>query len=166
MNTKSIQGFRFNFKTKIKIADSDTLYDESFVGTYHRDSQGKILKKGFFELYHGYKPEGEDRFIRGFLEMAEDDQAIYEFIQNAVDCDSTNFSIFYNDDYFLAINNGKPFEQDEILSILNIGQSSGKRSSDKIGRFGIGFKLVHRLVGKNEGLNELFNQYKGPILFS
>jgi len=166
MNTKSIQGFRFNFKTKIKIADSDTLYDESFVGTYHRDSQGKILKKGFFELYHGYKPEGEDRFIRGFLEMAEDDQAIYEFIQNAVDCDSTNFSIFYNDDYFLAINNGKPFEQDEILSILNIGQSSGKRSSDKIGRFGIGFKLVHRLVGKNEGLNELFNQYKGPVLFS
>ena len=53
---------------------------------------------------------------------------------------------------------------------MNIGQSFGKQDPDKIGRYGIGFKLVHRLVGKSSGLDELLNVdkkgYRGPIMFS
>ena len=109
------------------------------------------------------------------MKIAEDGQAIYEFIQNAVDCDSRHFWIFYNDDYFLAVNNGEPFERNDIASILNIGQSEKRnlvesKRCDKIGRFGIGFKLVHRLVGENDGSSELTKvidgSIKGPVLFS
>ncbi len=39
-------------------------------------------------------------------------------------------------------------------------------STYKIGKFGIGFKLAHRLVGESNGLTELINDYQGPILFS
>ena len=63
------------------------------------------------------------------------------------------FTSFYNDKYFLVINNGSPFDIEGIQSILNIAQTT-KDDPDKIGRFGIGFKLTHRLVGENEGTDE------------
>ena len=99
--------------------------------------------------------------------MAEDGQAIYEFVQNAADSDSSHFYMFFDENYFMAINNGDIFTKEGIKSILNIGQSYGKTDNpNKIGRFGIGFKLVHRLVGKNSGLKELIEDYKGPQMFS
>jgi hypothetical protein len=160
---KSAKSFRFWYKTKIKhIKENAADYNENFVGTYHSES-GEIMK-GFFEMYHGHKPDIAS-YLPSILKIAEDGQAIYEFLQNAVDCNSTHFYIFYNEKYFLAINNGEPFDNKGLESVLNIAQTT-KKSCDKIGRFGIGFKLVHRLVGKNEGVSELVNQYKGPILFS
>lgn len=103
-------------------------------------------------MYHGHTPDIKG-YLPSILKIAEDGQAIYEFIQNAVDCGSTHFYIFYNDKYFLAINNGSPFDIEGIQSILNIAQTT-KDDPDKIGRFGIGFKLTHRLVGENEGTDE------------
>lgn len=135
-----------------------TNYDPNFIGSTHGN------KMGFFKIMHGIK-DNIKNFLRGELQNAEDDQAIYEFIQNAADCDSSEVFIFYNEKYFLAINNGNPFENSDIESILNIKQSS-KEGQDKIGRYGIGFKLVHRLVGKEDGLKELIEDYKGPIIFS
>jgi hypothetical protein len=163
MKIKSAKSFRFWYKTKEKQIEKDNLnYNENFIGTYHTENGKKI--KGFFEMYHGDKPDIAG-YLPSILKIAEDGQAIYEFLQNAVDCESTHFYIFYNEKYFLAINNGVPFETDGLKSILNIAQST-KKDADKIGRFGIGFKLAHRLVGKNEGAEELTQQYKGPILFS
>ena len=163
MKIKSAKSFRFWYKTKIKEIDRyNRSHNENFVGTYHTENGKKI--KGFFEMYHGDKPDIAS-YLPSILKIAEDGQAIYEFLQNAVDCNSTHFYIFYNEKYFLAINNGEPFDIEGLQSILNIAQTT-KKSCDKIGRFGIGFKLVHRLVGKNEGVSELVNQYKGPILFS
>lgn len=163
MKIKSAKSFRFWYKTKEKQIEKNNLnYNENFVGTYHEENGKKI--KGFFEMYHGDKPDIAG-YLPSILKIAEDGQAIYEFLQNAVDCGSTHFYIFYNEKYFLAINNGTPFEVDGLKSILNIAQST-KKDADKIGRFGIGFKLAHRLVGKNEGAEELTQQYKGPILFS
>ena len=115
-------------------------------------------------MYHGHK-EDIAGYLPSILKIAEDGQAIYEFLQNAVDCDSSECHIFYDDDYFLAINNGKAFSIDEVVSLLNIAQSP-KKDADKIGRFGVGFKLVHRLVGQGDGASELVNDYKGPVLFS
>lgn len=163
MKIKSARYFRFWYKTKVKEIEENSLsHNENFVGTYHTENGKKI--KGFFEMYHGDKPDIA-AYLPSILKIAEDGQAIYEFLQNAVDCNSTHFYIFYNEKYFLAINNGEPFDIEGLQSVLNIAQTT-KKSCDKIGRFGIGFKLVHRLVGKNEGVSELVAQYKGPILFS
>ena len=164
MKIKSAKSFRFWYKTKVKkIERKDSNYNENFVGTYHNGNDKKTIK-GFFEMYHGHKPDIAG-YLPSILKIAEDGQAIYEFLQNAVDCGSTHFYIFYNEKYFLAINNGSPFDIEGLESILNIAQTT-KKDPDKIGRFGIGFKLAHRLVGKNEGTDELVRQYKGPILFS
>lgn len=164
MKIKSAKSFRIWYKNKIKeIEINDPIYNENFVGTYHKEN-GKKTIKGFFEMYHGDKHDIAS-YLPSILKIAEDGQAIYEFLQNAVDCGSTHFYIFYNDKYFLAINNGSPFDVEGLQSILNIAQTT-KKDPDKIGRFGIGFKLAHRLVGKNEGTDELVRQYKGPVLFS
>ena len=158
MEIRSNKVLRFSIKTK-EGADQNENTDSDFIGDLHKD--GKIIKKGFFSVYHGIKPNITS-YLHGILKIAEDGQAIYEFIQNAVDCNSRHFWIFYNDEYFLAINNGEPFERNDIASILNIGQSEKQNlieneKCDKIGRFGIGFKLVHRLVGENDGSSELTN---------
>lgn len=164
MKIKSAKSFRYWYKTKVKeIERNDPYYNENFLGTYHK-VKGRKTVKGFFEMYHGDKPDIAS-YLPSILKIAEDGQAIYEFLQNAVDCRSTHFYIFYNENYFLAINNGRPFDIEGLQSILNIAQTT-KTDPDSIGRFGIGFKLAHRLVGKNEGTDELVQQYKGPILFS
>lgn len=171
MKVKSTQALRYFIKTQ-KGGDFDRRTDSDFLGSYYGSPAKGI--KGFFKIYHGIK-EDISIYLQSILKIAEDGQAVYEFIQNAVDCNSSQFWIFYNDNYFLAINNGESFKPNEIASILNIAQSDKRNLDDeercdKIGRFGIGFKLVHRLVGENDGSNELTKinngELKGPVLFS
>lgn len=164
MKIKNTAGFRSWFKNLVEARKhASDFYDENFMGVQHG------TQSGFFNMYHGDK-EDIYGFLRKEVEMAEDGQAIYEFVQNAADSSSTDFYMFFNDKYFLAINNGEVFKKEGLKSILNIGQSHGKTDPDKIGRYGIGFKLVHRLVGKSQGLDELLNTdnqgYRGPVLFS
>ncbi|HPD63840.1 MAG TPA: hypothetical protein PL113_00010 [Bacteroidia bacterium] len=159
---KNIREFRTWFKNLQKSRQNEYC-NEHFMGAFHEDITG------FLGMYHGDK-EDIYGFLRKEVEMAEDGQAIYEFVQNAADSNSSHFYLFYNEQYLLAINNGIPFSKEGVKSILNIGQSYGKTEPDKIGRFGIGFKLVHRLVGKTQGLDELLNTdgngFRGPIIFS
>lgn len=162
MKTKSARSFRKMIWENPKGGNKEKSIDFNFVGSFAEIDDE--VKQGFFKMYHG-KKEDIKGYLPSILKIAEDGQAIYEFMQNAVDCGSTQFYIFYNEDYFLTINNGNPFDLEGLDSILNIAQTT-KKDPDKIGRFGIGFKLAHRLVGKNEGTDELVNQYKGPILFS
>ena len=136
--------------------------DINFIGCSLKN--GNQMIKGFFELFHGFKDDIE-KYLPSLLDIAEDNQAIYEFLQNAVDCGSTHFWAFYNDQYFLAVNNGEKFSIEGVSSILNIAQST-KYTASSIGRLGIGFKLVHRLVGKGNGTHELVHNNKGPIMFS
>ncbi|MGL5229081.1 MAG: sacsin N-terminal ATP-binding-like domain-containing protein, partial [Bacteroidales bacterium] len=159
MQIKCAQKFRQWYK-QLKPANNNDYYNENFIGSTH----GETL--GFFSLFHGDKDDIYS-FLRKETEMAEDAQAIYEFVQNAADSNSTHFYMFYDDNYFMAINNGEMFTKEGVKSILNIGQSHGKVDNpDKIGRFGIGFKLVHRLVGKTSGLKELIDEYRGPQMYS
>ena len=44
-------------------------------------------------MYHGEKEQVYD-FLRKEVEMAEDGQVIYEFVQNTVDSNSTKFYTF------------------------------------------------------------------------
>jgi hypothetical protein len=164
MKIKSAKSFRTWYKNLIparKKHPDD--WNEDFMGTLHKE------ESGFLQMYHGDK-EDVYGFLRKEVEMAEDGQAIYEFVQNAADSDSSKFYMFYDENYLVVINNGSMFSKEGVKSILNIGQSFGKQDNDKIGRYGIGFKLVHRLVGKSSGLDELLNVdkqgHRGPILFS
>lgn len=136
--------------------------NSDFMGYAHGEDDS--FKYGFFNLFHGEKPSIE-KYLPSLLDIAEDNQAIYEFLQNAVDCGATHFWAFYNDKYFLAVNNGSKFSLDGLSSILNIAQST-KNDASCIGRLGIGFKLAHRLVGKGNGTHELIHENKGPIMFS
>lgn len=146
--------------------------DLDFIAGYLKDADGKPIrnkdnspvKRGFFNLYHG-KKEDEIALIRSVVDIAQDGQAIYEFLQNAVDAQANEFLIFYNKNFFLSINNGKKFKPEEISSILNLGQSTKNDKSKSIGQFGIGFKLIHRLIGVDNGTDEI-KEYKGPLLLS
>lgn len=150
------------FRTWVKNKDDRQDINENFIGSYYEEGNVKI--KGFFNLFHG-KKENIETYLPSLLDIAEDNQAVYEFLQNAVDCGSTHFYAFYNDEYFLAVNNGKKFSLKGLESILNIAQST-KTDASNIGRLGIGFKLAHRLVGKGNGTRELVHGNKGPIMFS
>lgn len=165
MKIKSIKNLRWHYKVKVKKRDDGKMSytDPDFVGEYVENEYGKRTN-GYFELTHSDKRIV--KYLPLILKIAEDGQAIYEFIQNAVDCGSSQFFIFYNDKYFLAVNNGKPFNHKDVLSILNIADTTKDYNCENIGRFGVGFKLVHRLVGKDEGIKELVEDNKGPVIFS
>ena len=150
------------YRTWFKNQEDRPEVDEDFMGCSYDTGTGKI--KGFFNLFHG-KKDNIEGYLPSLLDIAEDNQAIYEFLQNAVDCGATHFWAFYNDQYFLAVNNGSKFSLDGLSSILNIAQST-KHTASSIGRLGIGFKLAHRLVGKGNGTYELIHDNKGPIMFS
>ncbi len=164
MFIKDIREFRTYYKEEVNDL-KDENRNEHFVGQKKTlPDQKKIY--GFFHIYHGDKADiRKGNFLNSFLDMAKDTQVVYELIQNAVDADSTHFYLFYDDEYVLVLNNGEQFNFEGIRSILNVGSSTKDEHSD-IGKFGIGFKLVHRLIGESSGINELTTEYSGPILFS
>jgi hypothetical protein len=175
MKIKNIQQYRSFYKNEIR--DLPTR-DENFIGNFLIDEKSSKKKFGWFEVYHGDKDgygkaeAGIENFLQSFLDMAKDGQAVYEFLQNAVDAGSTHYTMIWGKDivddnfYLLVANNGRMFDLNSIRSILNVGSSTKTADSKTIGKFGIGFKLAHRLVGKDNGLQELIHENSGPILFS
>ncbi len=176
MKIKNIRQYREFYKSMRPVDASQV--DEHFIGNFHDNEETR--KYGWFALYHGDKEgygdadEGIGNFLSSFLDMAKDGQAVYEFLQNAVDAGASHFTMAWGKDevdgnnYLLIANNGDMFNFDSIRSILNVGSSTKTADSQNIGKFGIGFKLAHRLVGKENGLEELLsaNNPSGPILFS
>ena len=154
--------YRKNYKAYMGITDNKI--DLDFIGCIVRKNN-EIIKKGFINITHGDKPN-ERGFIESQVTIAEDGQAVYEFLQNAVDADSSEFYVYYDEKNFCVINNGSKFSIENVRSILNFSQSTKSEKDNKIGRFGVGFKLIHRLVGKESGIDEIIDQYKGPVLFS
>ncbi|MCX7612341.1 MAG: DarT ssDNA thymidine ADP-ribosyltransferase family protein [Ignavibacterium sp.] len=157
ININDIRKFREFIKTKIRGLKDDSR-NIDFIGYKTNDNQ--IF--GYFDIVHGDKQD-IDNFLTTFLEIANDWQVISEFIQNAIDADAENIAIIYDQNYLIFFNDGKKFSPQEIRSILNIAQST--KSKDKIGKFGIGFKIIHRLIGETNGISELKNLI-GPIIFS
>ncbi|HBK83397.1 MAG TPA: hypothetical protein DDZ41_07345, partial [Flavobacterium sp.] len=170
MKIKNIRQFRELFAKKTQNENRDI----DFIG-HHFNNKINNLSYGFFEIIYGPAPleNGDVNAIKGklqgFLQMADNYQAFYEFFQNAVDAGSSKFIFntyeIANEQFLIVLNNGKKFSVKDIESILNVG-ASNKISDSKIGQYGIGFKLAHKLVGENEGLNELVNESRGPILLS
>ena len=82
--------------------------------------------------------------IRSVVEELYPDSAhfIYELLQNAEDTDATVVQFTLSKTALVFEHNGRPFEQEDILAITDIGKSTKTKDDDKIGRFGIGFKAV------------------------
>ncbi|GAA4756160.1 AAA domain-containing protein [Flavisolibacter ginsenosidimutans] len=175
MEIKNIIQYRSFYKTTRPVSP---LLQEDFIGNYYIEEATGEKQFGWFTMYHGDRdgfstPEaGIENFLQSFLDMAKDGQAVYEFLQNAVDAGSTHYTMVWGQDevdgnyYLLVANNGEMFTPNSIRSILNVGSSTKNADSRTIGKFGIGFKLAHRLVGKDNGLQELINESSGPLLFS
>ncbi|OMP75791.1 sacsin N-terminal ATP-binding-like domain-containing protein [[Flexibacter] sp. ATCC 35208] len=158
---RNVAKFRQWYK-QVKARNDDKSIDTDFVNIFHPISSRK--EKGFPYLIYGTRDD-----IGGFLRstslnVAADQQAIYELIQNADDSRATFFSVTYNEDYLLCINNGAFFTDNNMSALLNIGDSD--KQGDDIGTFGIGFKILHRLLGEDDGLDAIINDYAGPIIFS
>jgi hypothetical protein len=86
----------------------------------------------------------DDCGIRDIVEELYPDRAhfIYELLQNAEDTGATTANFELRRDGLTFQHDGRPFDEDDIWRITNIGKSTKKAEQDKIGRFGVGFKAV------------------------
>ena len=84
--------------------------------------------------------------IRDIVEELYPDRAhfIYELLQNAEDRGATEVMFSLDERSVGFEHNGETFNEEDVLSITNIGKSAKtkKEQADQIGRFGIGFKAV------------------------
>jgi hypothetical protein len=162
MQIKNIQQFRTNWRNAQGYDMPN--WDENFIGSSHEQNSG------FYKMVNGIV--GNIRAdLTPKLQNAQDEQAIYEFLQNAADSQSTECAVVYNDTYFMVINNGKAFTEKDLKALLNSFQGTKadktkEENCGKIGRYGIGFKLAYRLMGKSDGAEELLRDLAGPLLFS
>lgn len=82
--------------------------------------------------------------IRKIVEDLYPDSAhfIYELLQNAEDTGATEAHFLLTEANLVFEHNGRPFESRDIYAITDIGEGTKADDSDKIGRFGVGFKAV------------------------
>ena len=150
------------FFAKDVARDRDRDLDLNFIAPLHPDKSR--FEKGFAKLIYANRDDVGKFLTSTALKVAVDDQAIYELIQNADDCKSSFFSVSFNEKYLLCINNGNAFSDQDMSAIINI--AANYKEGEDIGTFGIGFKILHRLVGKENGRDAIINDYAGPIIFS
>ena len=82
--------------------------------------------------------------IRRLVEDTYPDQAhfLYELLQNAEDVGARETRFELHQDKLVFAHNGRPFSDDDVWGITNIGKGTKQDDDDKIGRFGVGFKAV------------------------
>lgn len=158
---KDASYFRRYYK-EVEARNDDKSIDVNFINTFHPNPERR--EKGFSNLVYGSRKNIGGFLRASSLNVAADQQAIYELIQNADDCNSSFFSVNYNEKYLMCINNGDYFSNSNMSAIINVGDSD--KQGEDIGTFGIGFKILHRLLGEDDGLDAIINDYAGPIIFS
>lgn len=162
MQIKNIQQFRTNWRNAQGYDMPN--WDENFIGSGHNENSG------FYKMVNGIV-ENIKADLTPKLQNAQDEQAIYEFLQNAADSQSTECAVIYDDTFFMVLNNGRAFSEKDLKALLNSFQGTKAdktkvENCGKIGRYGIGFKLAYRLMGKSDGAEELLRDLAGPLLFS
>lgn len=170
MKIKDIRAYRRHLQAALNHLGAG--WEPDYIGSQlEKDGQRRF---GFFNFFQGGTEAGRDAVankLRGVLEMAQNEQAIYEITQNAADCGSTDLHLWYDDEFFLALNNGNAFRLEDVKSILDTFSSQKAyrqrpENEGMIGQYGVGFKLFHRLVGRESGLEELLDEGAGPMIFS
>lgn len=82
--------------------------------------------------------------IRRIVEELYPDRAhfIYELLQNAEDEEAPEAAFRLTRNMVQFEHNGKPFDEEDVSGITNIGKGTKEDSEEAIGRFGVGFKAV------------------------
>ena len=82
--------------------------------------------------------------IRRIVEDLYPDTAhfIYELLQNAEDTQASEVAFVLSSDRLVFEHNGRPFDENDIRGITDIGEGTKANDDEQIGRFGIGFKAV------------------------
>ena len=139
MQIKNVAQFRSQWRNEQGYQMEN--WDENFIGSNHGE------RSGFYKMVNGIV-ENIKADLTPKLQNAQDEQAMYEFLQNAADSRSTECAIIYDEHYFMVLNNGQPFTEKDLKALLNSFQGtkadkSKPENCDKIGRYGIGFKLAY-----------------------
>ena len=74
-----------------------------------------------------------------YMSESYDGRTFVELLQNADDANSTQVKVLLEGDTIIVANNGRPFDENDILAICRSGASS-KQRGDNIGYRGVGFK--------------------------
>jgi len=101
------------------------------------------------------------RIGKMLLEERYDDRThfIFELLQNAEDAlgqrggdwrGSREVTFELSPDKLVLSHFGKPFDNDDVLGVCNIGNSRKEKDNLSIGRFGIGFKSVYAFTARPE----------------
>ncbi len=80
-----------------------------------------------------------ERIIQLYTDKAH---FVYELLQNAEDAQAENIKFIQYDDRLDVLHDGKPFTDDNLQSLYDIGLSDKVDDLTKIGEFGVGFKSV------------------------
>jgi hypothetical protein len=82
--------------------------------------------------------------IRKIVEDLYPDSAhfIYELLQNAEDTGASHVRFALSAKALVFEHDGRPFDEQDIYAITDIGEGTKATDEEKIGRFGIGFKAV------------------------
>ena len=74
-----------------------------------------------------------------YMSESYDGRTFVELLQNADDADSTRVKVFIVDNTLIVANDGRAFNENDIMSICRSGASS-KQRGENIGYRGVGFK--------------------------
>ena len=101
-----------------------------------------------------YKHASQVRTLTNSLQQlstgiyTEPERFVYELLQNAVDAftdtegDTLEIMIKVEDNKFMFLHNGKPFNEKDVEGICDVGNGTKSKDCKKIGYKGIGFKSV------------------------
>jgi len=102
------------------------------------------------------KSEDRDNLLRLTSESLYGEKIHYalELIQNAEDEASSSITFMFNKDNVVIINDGRPFDEEDVWGICSVRPG---RKKNKIGFFGIGFKSVFNITKKPQIISDKFN---------
>jgi len=99
----------------------------------------------------------------GELDNYSGDRAIWELCQNARDLSNeAEIRITLDEMGLTFAHKGKPFNEDELLSLVKQVSSEGKENSDSAGQFGTGFVTTH-YFNRKFYLNGSFRTSTGKV---
>lgn len=106
MRRKNVQAFRTDWR-KAEGYDMQA-WDENFIGSVHEGQQF-----GFYRMVNGIV-DNIKADLSPKLQNAQDEQAIYEFLQNAADSQASDCAVIYDEQYFMVLNNGRAFTDKDL----------------------------------------------------
>lgn len=101
------------------------------------------------------KTQDMDGMLRRALERiiqlyADKVHFVYELLQNAEDAKAKHIKFLQYDDRLEVLHDGKPFTNNNLKSLFNIGLSDKVNDLNQIGEFGVGFKSVFSICERVE----------------